>query len=138
MSAENKKDILKMAMIYAQEGRWDKAITEYKKLLTLDPTDYSIHNMLGDVYAKKEEDALAYQAYITAAEAYAKQGLSDKSVIIYKKIGKLNSDKLPEADKQKQVMIKRNTIAEKLIEEGNVDKAIEEYKEILKINPANF
>lgn len=138
MSAENKKDILKMAMIYAQEGRWDKAITEYKKLLTLDPTDYSIHNMLGDVYAKKEEDALAYQSYITAAEAYAKQGLGDKSVIIYKKIGKLNSEKLPEADKQKQVMIKRNTIAEKLIEEGNVDKAIEEYKEILKINPANF
>lgn len=138
MSAENKKDILKMAMIYAQEGRWDKAITEYKKLLTLDPTDYSIHNMLGDVYSKKEEDALAYQAYITAAEAYSKQGLSDKAVIIYKKIGKLNSDNLPEADKQKQVMIKRNTIAEKLIEEGNVDKAIEEYKEILKINPANF
>ena len=138
MSAENKKDILKMAMIYAQEGRWDKAITEYKKLLTLDPTDYSIHNMLGDVYAKKGEDALAYQAYITAAEAYAKQGLADKSSIIYKKIGKLNSDKLPEADKQKQVLIKRNTIAEKFIEEGNVDKAIEEYKEILKINPANF
>ncbi len=136
--AENKKDILKMAMIYTQEGRWDKAVGEYKKLLTLDPTDYNIHNMLGDVYSKKEEDALAYQSYIMAAEAYAKQGLGDKAAIIYKKIGKLNADKLPEADKQKAILIKRNTVAEKLIEEGQIDKAIEEYKEILKINPANF
>jgi tetratricopeptide (TPR) repeat protein len=136
--AENKKDILKMAMIYAQEGRWDKAISEYKKLLTLDPTDYTIQNMLGDVYAKKEEDALAYQAYIVAAEAYANQGLADKAIIIYKKIGKLDSEKLPKADRDKQILIKRNTVAEKLIEEGQVDRAIDEYKEILKANPANF
>lgn len=83
--AENKKDILKMAMIYSQEGKWDKAIVEYKKLVTLDPTDYNIHNMLGDVYAKKGEDFLAYQSYIIAAEAYIKQGLADKTNLIYKK-----------------------------------------------------
>jgi len=136
--AESKKDILKMAMIYTQEGRWDKAISEYKKLLTLDPTDYNIYNMLGDVFAKKEEDTLAYEAYITAAEAYAKQGLADKAGVIYKKIGKLNENKLPEADRQKALLIKRNTIAEKFIEDGQIDRAIEEYKEIIKISPANF
>jgi tetratricopeptide (TPR) repeat protein len=138
MSTENKKDILKMAMIYTQEGRWDKAIGEYKKLLTLDPTDYNIHNMLGDVYAKKEEDYLSYQAYVIAADAYIKQGLADKASVIYKKIGKLNMEKLPDADRQKAMLIKRNTIGEKYIEEGQIEKAIEEYKEILKINPANF
>ena len=136
--AENKKDILKMAMIYTQEGRWDKAISEYKKLLTLDPTDYNIYNMLGDVYAKKEEDMLAYEAYITAAEAYAKQGLADKSGVIYKKIGKLNVDKLSDAEKQKAMLIIRNTVAEKFIEDGQIDRAIQEYREITKISPANF
>ncbi len=136
--AENKKDIMKMAMIYTQEGKWDKAIVEYKKLITLDPTDYNIHNMLGDVYAKKGEDALAYQSYILTAEAYIKQGLADKAIIIYKKIAKLDSNKLPENDRKKQILIKKNTDAEKLIENGEIDKAIEVYKEILQINPDSF
>jgi tetratricopeptide (TPR) repeat protein len=35
-----------MAYIYFQEGRWDKAIEEYKKLLALDPEDINTHNML--------------------------------------------------------------------------------------------
>jgi tetratricopeptide (TPR) repeat protein len=136
--AENKKDILKMAMIYSQEGKWDKAIVEYKKLVTLDPTDYNVHNMLGDVYAKKGEDSLAYQSYIIAAEAYIKQGLADKTNLIYKKISKLNSDKLPEADRKKQIFIKKNTEANTLIEQGDIDKAIETLKEILQINPDSF
>ncbi len=136
--AETKKDIVKAAMVYTQEGRWDKAIAEYKKLLTLDPTDYNTHNMLGDVYKKKNEDALAYQEYIVAAEAYLKQGLTDKANIIYKKIGALDSSKLPEADRKKQILIKKNTEAEKLIETGDLDKAIEAYKEILKISPESL
>ena len=48
----------------------------------------------GDVYAKKEEDYLSYQAYVIAADAYIKQGLADKASVIYKKIGKLNMEKL--------------------------------------------
>jgi tetratricopeptide (TPR) repeat protein len=101
MSSENKKNIVKMATIYAQEGKWEKAIGEYKKLVTLDPTDYNVHNMLGDAYLKKGDDALSYQEYIIAAEAYIKQGLADKANIVYKKIGKLDSEKLPEKDKRK-------------------------------------
>jgi len=138
MSAENKKDIIKSAQIYFQEGKWDKAISEYKKLLTLDPTDYTTHNMLGDAYKKKGEDALAYQEYIQAAEAHTKQGLADKAQIIFKKIGLLDSEKLNPADRQRQLLIKKHTLAEKLVESGEVDQAIEAYKEIIKISPANF
>jgi tetratricopeptide (TPR) repeat protein len=138
MPAESKKDITKMATIYAQEGKWDKAIAEYKKLITLDPTDYNVHNMLGDAYSKKSDDALAYQEYILSAETYLKQGLSDKANIVYKKIGKLDSEKLPEKERQKQILIKKLTMAEKFIESGEIDKAIESYKEIIKLNPANF
>ena len=138
MSAESKKNIVKMAMIYSQEGKWDKAIGEYKKLLTLDPTDFNVHNMLGDAYSKKGKDDLAYQEYIVAAEAYIKQGLADKANIIYKKIGRLDSNKLSDKDRQKQILIKKHTMAEKLIENGEIDKAIETYKEIIKLSPANF
>jgi tetratricopeptide (TPR) repeat protein len=94
--------------------------------------------MLGDAYSKKAEDALAYQEYVLAAEAYIKQGLADKANIIYKKIGRLDSEKLPEKERQKQILIKKHTTAEKFIESGEIDKAIEEYKDIIKLNPANF
>ena len=64
MSTEGKKNIIKTAMLCVQEGKWDKAIVEYKKLLALDPIDYNVHSMLGDAYIKKGEDAFAYQEYM--------------------------------------------------------------------------
>ena len=139
MASESKKDITKMATIYAQEGKWDKAISEYKKLITLDPTDFNVHNMLGDAYTKKKDDALAYQEYITAAEAYAKQGLADKANIIYKKIGRLDVGKASgKRQAETAAYKKKHTTAEKFIEDGEIDKAIEAYKEIIKLSPANF
>ncbi|HRU38477.1 MAG TPA: tetratricopeptide repeat protein, partial [Candidatus Goldiibacteriota bacterium] len=108
------------------------------KLITLDPTDYNVHNMLGDAYSKKGDDGQAYTEYIMAAEAYAKQGLQDKAQIIYKKIARLDTEKLPEKDKPRQILIKKHILAEKYIEDGEIDKAIETYKEIMKISPANF
>jgi len=138
MAVDNKANIKKMAMIYSQEGRWDKAIVEYKKLLALDPTDFTTHNMLGDVYKKKNEDELAYQEYMIAAEAHIKQGLADKAQIIYKKIGLLDSSKLNDSDRKRQIMIKKHTEADKLIESGEIDKAIDAYKEIIKISPESL
>src|SRR5208283_2172562 len=138
MCAESKKDIVKSAYNFTQEGKWDKAIQEYKKLLTLDPTDYNVHNMLGDIYMKKKDDSNAYQEYLIAAEAYIKQGLADKAAVIYKKIAKLDSDKLNEADRKKQIVIKTHSEAEKFLEEKQIDKAIDTYLKLLKVNPDDF
>jgi len=138
MCAESKKDIVKSAYNFTQEGKWDKAILEYKKLLTLDPTDFNIHNMLGDIYIKKKDDHNAYQEYLTAAEAYVKQGLAEKANLVYKKIAKLDTNKLNEPDRKKQLVIKTHTEAEKFLEEKAVDKAIETYLKLLKVNPDDF
>ncbi len=138
MCAESKKDIVKSAYNFTQEGKWDKAIQEYKKLLTLDPTDYNVHNMLGDIYMKKKDDSNAYQEYLIAAEAYIKQGLADKAAVIYKKIAKLDSDKLNETDRKKQIVIKTHSEAEKFLEEKQIDKAIDTYLKLLKVNPDDF
>jgi tetratricopeptide (TPR) repeat protein len=70
--AEDKKTIIKMAYIYSQEGRWDKAILEYKKLLALDPADNNVHTMLGDAQAKKGAAQEAFTEYQLATEAYNK------------------------------------------------------------------
>ena len=41
---DDKKNIVKLAYLYFQEGRWDKAIEEYQKLLSLDPEDINTKN----------------------------------------------------------------------------------------------
>lgn len=67
----DKKNIVKMAYIYFQEGRWDKAIEEYKKLIALDPDDVNTHNMLGDVYVKKGAVREAFDEYIKVSSDFS-------------------------------------------------------------------
>src|SRR3954470_12527260 len=76
--SEDKKTIVKMAYIYAQEGRWDKAIAEYRKLIALDPADGSGYALLGDAYAKKGSVQEAFDTYVQAADAHSRQGAADK------------------------------------------------------------
>lgn len=98
----DKKNIVKMAYIYFQEGRWDKAIEEYKKLLALDPEDINTHNMLGDVYVKKGSSREAFEEYIKVSTDFSSRGQTDKAVIVNKKIAALDASLLPaEAQKNK-------------------------------------
>ena len=72
--SEDKKTIVKMAHIYTQEGRWDKAINEYKKLLKLDPEDFNTYSVLGDAYVKKGELQPTFDAYLVCSDAYVRLG----------------------------------------------------------------
>ena len=102
--ADEKKTIVKMAYIYSQEGRWDKAVTEYQKLLKLDPNDFNVHNMLGDVFVKKGEPQEAFANYLICADAYVKTGLTEKAAVVYRKIAKLDPAKLDEESQKKQTI----------------------------------
>ncbi len=135
---EDKKTIVKMAFVYFQEGRWDKAIAEYKKLLTMDSSDLNAHNMLGDAYVKKGELKEAYKEYSFVAEAYSQQGLMDKANVVYRKMAKFDPANLDESAKAKQGVIKQKVAAETALEQGQPDKAIDAYKEIVKNDPEDF
>ena len=87
-----------MAYIYSQEGRWDKAIAEYRKLLNLDPNDFNVHNMLGDVYVKKTEFQEAFASYILCSDAYIKMGQTEKATVVYRKLSRLDPSKLEPCD----------------------------------------
>src|SRR5215467_6980468 len=98
----DKKNIVKMAYIYFQEGRWDKAIEEYQKLLALDPEDINTHNMLGDVYVKKGSTREAFEEYIKVSNDFSSRGQADKAVIVNKKIAALDASLLPAEAQKKQ------------------------------------
>ncbi|MCK5243601.1 tetratricopeptide repeat protein, partial [bacterium] len=46
---EEKKVIVKVAYNYFQEGKWERALSEYKKLIALDPMDFLVHNMMAEI-----------------------------------------------------------------------------------------
>src|SRR5512146_606293 len=102
----DKKNIVKMAYIYFQEGRWDKAIEEYKKLLAIDPEDINTHNMLGDVYVKKGSPREAYDQYSKVSSELAARGQHDKAAVVNKKIAALDNTTLPPDARTKQNLIK--------------------------------
>src|SRR5258708_31014810 len=134
----DKKNIVKMAYIYFQEGRWDKAIEEYKKLIALDPEDINTHNMLGDVYVKKGASREAFEEYIKVSADFSSRGQSDKATIVNKKIAALDVSLLPAEAQKKQSLIKQSIKAESAMEQGNVDEAIEALSEVAKLDSENL
>jgi len=137
-SPGDKKNIVKMAYIYFQEGRWDKAIEEYKKLLQLDPGDVNTHNMLGDVYVKKGSHREAFEAYSKVSTEFSSHGQTDKAVIVNKKIAALDTGALPAEAQKKQHLLRQALKAETAMEQGNVDEAIEALNEVSKLDSENL
>lgn len=130
----DKKNIVKLAYLYFQEGRWDNAVEEYKKLLELDPEDFNIHNMLGDVYVKKNAAMEAYEEYCKVTADLINRGQVDKATLINKKIARLDSSQLTPEALQKQNLIKLHIKAEEALQENKVEEAVEIFSEILKLD----
>ncbi len=136
--SEDKKTVVKMAYIYSQEGRWDKAVAEYKKLIKLDPEDFNAQNMLGDVYVKKGEIQPAYESYMVAAEAYNRLGQMEKATVVYRKIAKLDASQLNADAKKKQAVFQKQVEGESAMEANELDKAVEAFKAVLQLDAERF
>jgi tetratricopeptide (TPR) repeat protein len=136
--SEDKKTIVKMAHIYSQEGRWDKAIAEYKKLIKLDPEDFNSFSMLGDVLVKKGELQPAFDAYFVCSDAYIRLGQLEKAALVQSKIARLSSDALNADSKAKQAVFQKQVEGDKAMDGGDIDAAIKSYQTVLGMDPDRF
>ncbi|MEK6538035.1 MAG: tetratricopeptide repeat protein, partial [Nitrospirota bacterium] len=86
----DKSKILEAAQQYTIRGQIQKAIEEWKKLITDTPNDANIYNTIGDLCLKYQttergtEDAISY--YIKAAEIFESSGFALKAIAVYKKV----------------------------------------------------
>jgi tetratricopeptide (TPR) repeat protein len=136
--SEDKKTIVKMAHIYTQEGRWDKAVSEYKKLLKLDPEDFNTYSVLGDAYLKKGELQPAFDAYLVCSDAYVRLGQLEKAALAQSKIARLDPSQLNEPSKAKQAVFQKQVEGDKAMDAGEFDKAIQAYQDVLKLDRDRF
>ncbi len=135
---EDKPLIIKMAFLYVQSGEWYKAIEEYKKLLVDNPDDAHVHNMMGDAYAKKQDDADAFGSYQKAKELFDRQGQVNKVQNIERKISKLNPERMPPPLRKAFLTISKSQEAERKASDGNVEDAIAHYQQLIAAEPINF
>lgn len=151
MSTEKSK-ILEAAQQFTIRGQIQKAIEEWKKLLTNTPNDANIYNTIGDLCLKNQpsnnisEDAFSY--YVKAAEVFESSGFALKAIAVYKKILKIDPSRKEIYLRLGDLNCERGLIgnaredylfAAKLYTQGGfVKEALGVYRKIADLDPSNL
>ncbi|MGH9867564.1 MAG: tetratricopeptide repeat protein [Candidatus Polarisedimenticolia bacterium] len=130
------------------QGKIDQAIAQYEILVRDNPRDMNTINKIGDLYSRMGKKRDAIFQYNKIGEFYAKDGFFLKAIAIYKKIMKLDPS-FPDASlklaelyaKQGLVLEARSqyqVVAQQHLKQGAVKKAIEVYRSMIAMDPADL
>ncbi len=133
---------------YFQKGDFAKAVSEYKKVLDLEPGNASTYNFIGDAYVKLSNVGEAVSSYLEAVRGYSNDALYNNAIAVCKKILRVNKDD-PEVYKTLgDLYIQQGLVneaitnlleyAERKIKQGKADEAFPIYHQIVEINPQNL
>jgi len=148
----DKSKILEAAQQYTIRGQIQKAIEEWKKLITDTPNDANIYNTIGDICLKYQttergtEDAISY--YVKAAEIFESSGFALKAIAVYKKVLKIAPSRKDIYIRLGDLNCERGLIgnaredyllAAKLYsQEGLIREALDVYRKIADLDPSNL
>ena len=76
-----------------QKGHVDKAVQEYRRLISIESKNPNLYNELGDIYLRASDKDQAVQSYEKAAVIYEKVALYNNAVAVCKKILRVNPDR---------------------------------------------
>jgi tetratricopeptide (TPR) repeat protein len=144
----DKGKVLQTANQLAAKGQFDKAITEWKKLLTESPNDGAIHNNIGDLYIKRHATAEAIEAYLLAGTAFHAAGSALKAIAVYKKILKLDPSRYSVYQQLGDLNAERGlvnnavsdylTLSKLYLKDGRTREALAVYRKIVDLDPTNL
>ena len=145
MSTEKDRvKITEIAEKYTKRGKLQDAISEYQKLLTGDPHDVSVRNIISDLFLKLNEKDKAIEELHKIAGYYEERGLYSQSIAIYKKVHKLNPENLQSAIKLAGLYYNQGFLSEakaeylKVAESYKKDNLLKEsisvYEKLLKLD----
>ena len=143
----NKSKAMRSAERFLTQGKLQAAISEYKIIVENDSKDINTINILGDLYAKCDDNKSASNCYQQVAEHYHKQGFAKKAISIYNKIYRIEPDSLEVCEKLAELYRMRGSVAEarkyyidiskRYEEKGFRDKALEIWEILGEIDPQN-
>lgn len=143
--AFNKAKALQEAHKYVAQEKIARAIKQYKMIAEKDPRDLILLNVIGDLYARegKTSDALNY--FYKLADAYSREGYNVKAIAIYKKISKLDRDKVDPLLRLAELQLAQGlareareqyrTVFEFFERTGQKEKALEMLRKLCQLSP---
>jgi pilus assembly protein FimV len=141
----NKEKILEQARAFINEGKFDKAIREYEKILLVDPQDLRVKLRVAELYTKRKQISEAIRIYREVADAYSHEGFYLKAVTVYKNVLRLNPS-LIEINEQLGELYEKmgltsdavrqyDILASALDLKGDVGRVLDIRSKIVKLNP---
>ncbi len=86
---------LKKAREFEAKKDWDKALSEYKRILDSEGgKNPALHNAIGDLYAKKMDLERAFAHYEKAIESYCAQDLHNNAIALCKKCLRVDAERV--------------------------------------------
>jgi len=92
--AINKNKINDNALKFIQKGQIKKAIREYEKILSEDPSDVRTLLKKGDLLVRVGDKQQAVETYLVVASTYSQQGFHLKAVAVFKQILKIDDSRI--------------------------------------------
>lgn len=142
-----KRNAIQKAITLTQQGQYDKAIAEYEAIVRADPSDVSVYNTLGDLYAHMRFTQKAIACYQKLAGVLKAEGLHYRAIAVYKKIIKLDANNLSAwigcADLYAQEGLRAEAkhhyvlAAERALKLGFDKQALDVYERLMLLEPAD-
>lgn len=122
---EEKRVIVKVAYNYFQEGKWNRALDEYKKLIAIDPMDFLVHTMMAEIYLRKGQKPEAISEFNKAANLLGATNNLEKAIQAYKQILKLDPENEEAKIKTEEMLKVCISEVDELIQCGSLKEALE-------------
>ncbi|MBI2346485.1 MAG: tetratricopeptide repeat protein [Deltaproteobacteria bacterium] len=144
----NKEQLLQQAKRSLDEGRIDRAIQEYQRIVAADPRDYRVRLRIAELYVRLKQIPKAVHVYQDVAAAYADEGFYLKAVTVYKNILRLNPS-LREVNAKLADLYEKMGLAQDAINQYQILVSVSEQKgdhkgvldvrrRIVALDPANI
>ncbi len=146
--SESNAEIKARAAKYAADGKYRKAIDEYRKILEMHPGDPDILNLTGDIYRRLGQRANAVEMFEKAVEVYAEQAYYDNAIAISKKILRMDPDRSEIMKKLAELYAEQGLTGQatsflvdyavRKKEEGNAEAMLDAYRSLIAIRPKDI
>ena len=108
----NKEKSRANAEKYLQQNKLQNAVSEYEKILEVEPRDLAILNTVGDIYSRLGQNEKAIERFRVVGEAYIADGFLLKAIAMFKKITKLDPNGLPAMEKLAELYRKQGLVSD--------------------------
>lgn len=147
VAADSKAKLLDDAERYVLHGKIRLAISEYLKIINLDPEDVLILNTIGDLYLRQNNWAEANKFFMRVADQYVRNNFFLKAIAVYKKVLHADPGNLEVNTTVASLYAKQGLsldacnqylrVIELLEKDGRSKETLEIYEKIAELDPLN-